>query len=86
MTITSGDADGQQMEIYSFSAGVFVLHLPLTAQVRAGDTYTATPGCRKRYTEDCRNKWANTPNFGGFDKLPGADKILGLGGTEGSNL
>jgi len=49
-------------------------------------TYTLTPGSRKRYTEDCRTKYANTNNFGGFNELPGPDKVLGLGGTEGSNL
>jgi uncharacterized phage protein (TIGR02218 family) len=87
MTITSGDNEGVQMEVYYFSlGGQFILHLPLAYNVAVGDTYSVSPGCRKRYTEDCRNKWANTNNFGGFPLVPGSDKVLGLGGTEGTNL
>lgn len=86
LTFTSGPNDGVQMEIYAFAAGVFTLHLPMPYTVSVGDTYSVTPGCRKRFTEDCRTKWANTNNFGGFPQVPGSDKVLGLGGTEGTNL
>ena len=86
ITMTSGENENVQMEVYSFDAGPFVLHLPLPYTVAIGDTYSVTPGCRKRFTEDCRNKWANTDNFGGFPQVPGSDKVLGLGGTEGTNL
>lgn len=34
-----------------------------------GDAYSLAPGCRKRI-EDCRDKWANVPNFGGFTSIP----------------
>jgi uncharacterized phage protein (TIGR02218 family) len=83
---TSGANIGQALEIYSFASGAFVTYLPFLNNPAIGDTYSLTPGCRKRYTEDCRTKFANTNNFGGFDQLPGPDKVLGLGGTEGSNL
>lgn len=86
LTMTSGDNLGVSMEVYAFEAGLFTLHLPLPFNPEVGDTYSVTPGCRKRYTEDCRTKWNNINNFGGFPLLPGADKVLGLGGTEGSNL
>ncbi|HWT21694.1 MAG TPA: DUF2163 domain-containing protein [Variovorax sp.] len=86
LTITSGENAGVQMEIYAFESGQFTLHLPLPYTVAVGDTYSVTPGCRKRFTEDCRTKWANTNNFGGFPQVPGSDKVLGLGGTEGTNL
>jgi uncharacterized phage protein (TIGR02218 family) len=86
LTFTSGPNEGVQMEVYSFAAGVFTLHLPVPYTVSVGDTYSVTPGCRKRFTEDCRTKWANTNNFGGFPQVPGSDKVLGLGGTEGTNL
>lgn len=86
LAFTSGPNEGVQMEIYSFAAGGFVLHLPMPYTVSVGDTYSVTPGCRKRFTEDCRTKWANTNNFGGFPQVPGSDKVLGLGGTEGTNL
>ena len=83
---TSGANIGQALEIYSFSSGGFVTYLPFLSNPAIGDAYTLTPGCRKRFTEDCRTKFANTNNFGGFNELPGPDKVLGLGGTEGSNL
>lgn len=88
LTIDSGAAAGQSLEIYSYDSTtkIFVTHLPFEFNVATGDAYTVTPGCRKRYTEDCRTKWANTNNFGGFDKVPGSDKVLGLGGAEGTNL
>jgi len=34
-----------------------------------GDEYSLSPGCRKRL-EDCRDKWANVINFGGFSRIP----------------
>ncbi len=80
--------NGESLEISSYNAATktFVTYLPLLSSPAIGDTYTLTPGCRKRFTEDCRTKWANTPNHGGFEHLPGPDKTLGLGGTEGSSL
>ncbi len=36
---------------------------------QAGDYYTMIPGCRKRL-EDCRDKWTNIENFGGFSNIP----------------
>jgi uncharacterized phage protein (TIGR02218 family) len=86
ITFLTGANAGQALEIYSFASGAFVTYLPFLNNPAIGDTYSLTPGCRKRYTEDCRTKFANTNNFGGFDQLPGPDKVLGLGGTEGSNL
>jgi len=87
ITFTSGANAGEPpLEIYSFGSGAFVTHLPLNNNPAVGDTYSVTPGCRKRFTEDCRNKWANTNNHGGFEHLPGPDTVLGFGGTEGSNL
>jgi uncharacterized phage protein (TIGR02218 family) len=85
-TMTSGDNEGFSMEVYSFASGVFVLHLPLPFNPAVGDTYSVTPGCRKRFDEDCRTKFSNGVNFGGFPLVPGSDKVLGLGGTEGTNL
>lgn len=86
LRITNGDLAGAEMEIADFAGGVFSLVLPFPSNVPVGTTYEAVPGCRKRYTEDCRVKWANWVNFRGYPHVPGGDKILGLGGTEGSNL
>jgi uncharacterized phage protein (TIGR02218 family) len=86
ITFTSGENENVSTEIYSFASGAFVLHLPLPYNPAVGDTYSLTPGCRKRFDEDCVAKWSNGNNFGGFPLVPGSDKVLGLGGTEGTNL
>lgn len=86
ITMTSGEAEGESIEIYSFASGAFVTHLPFKRNVAIGDTYSAYPGCRKRFQEDCKTKWNNVNNFGGFPYVPGPDSVIGLGGTEGTNL
>lgn len=86
ITFISGANEGQSLEIYSFASGAFVTHLPFLNNVAVGDSYEATPGCRKRFQEDCKTKWANVVNFGGFPYLPGNDRAMGFGGTEGTNL
>lgn len=84
--VTSGAMNGEEMEIDTFAAGEFSLVLPLSQNPEIGMTYEAVPGCRKRLTEDCKDKWVNVLNFRGFPNIPGADKVLGMGGTEGTNL
>ncbi|OUL98540.1 DUF2163 domain-containing protein [Variovorax sp. JS1663] len=86
LTMNSGQNEGFQMEVYAYASDVFTLHLPLPFNPAIGDTYSVTPGCRKRWEEDCKTKWNNGNNFGGFPLVPGSDKVLGLGGTEGTNL
>lgn len=88
ITFLTGANAGESLEVYSYSqsGGAFVTYLPFLNNLAVGDSYSLTPGCRKRYTEDCRTKHENTNNFGGFDLVPGADSVLGLGGTEGTNL
>lgn len=44
----------------------------------AGDTYTLIPGCRKRL-EDCRDKWNNVINFGGFSNVPSSSQYAQVG-------
>lgn len=86
VTMTSGDAEGEQIEVYSFASDTFVMHLPFKRNIAVGDTYEAIPGCRKRFQEDCKTKWNNGNNFGGAPKVPGPDRTLGLGGTEGTSI
>jgi uncharacterized phage protein (TIGR02218 family) len=80
--------NGESLEISSYNATTktFVTYMPFLGNPAIGNAYTATPGCRKRFTEDCSAKFNNVANHGGFDKVPGPDKVLGLGGTEGTNL
>lgn len=44
----------------------------------AGDAYTLIPGCRKRL-EDCRDKWNNVINFGGFSNVPTSSQYAQVG-------
>lgn len=44
----------------------------------AGDTYTLIPGCRKRLA-DCRDKWSNVVNFGGFSNVPTSSQYAARG-------
>lgn len=47
-----------------------------TAGLEAGDYITAYPGCG-RTRADCKNKFNNLPNFGGFAHLPGKSPFEG---------
>jgi uncharacterized phage protein (TIGR02218 family) len=50
-------------------AGTIKTHESFHYPVAVGDEYVLVPGCRKRL-EDCRDKWSNIPNFGGFSFIP----------------
>lgn len=86
VTMTSGESAGEAIEVYSYASDVFVMHLPFEFNIAVGDTYTATPGCRKNFVPDCVGKYANGNNHGGFPHLPGNDRAFGLGGTEATSL
>lgn len=86
ITWEDGDNAGFSMEIDSYSSPDFGLNLPMPFNIKTGDTFTVIPGCRKRVIEDCKTKFSNILNFRGFPYVPGPDSVLGLGGTEGSNL
>jgi hypothetical protein len=58
------------MEIKAHAAdGTITTHEAFYYTVTVGDAYTMIPGCRKRQ-EDCRDKWSNIANFGGFSWVP----------------
>jgi len=68
---TSGANVGiKAREIKDYAAdGTITVYEPFYYPVVVGDAYSMTPGCRKR-REDCRDKWANMENFGGFPDVP----------------
>ena len=69
---TSGANAGlkaQEIKTYS-SNGTIETFEPFYYQPQAGDAYSMIPGCRKRQNEDCRDKWNNILNFGGFVYIP----------------
>jgi uncharacterized phage protein (TIGR02218 family) len=71
---TSGALDEVEVEIKSFSAGVFVLHLPVSELIAEGVTYEAVRGCN-RTPEDCSTKFGNIINYRGFPQVPGIENL-----------
>lgn len=80
VTWVTGANAGYSMEIKSFAAGVFTLQLPMAQTITAGDTYTASAGCRKRFDTDCKTKFSNVVNFRGEPHVPGNDQMAKAGG------
>jgi uncharacterized phage protein (TIGR02218 family) len=81
MTFTSGGNVGLSMEIKTFLAGVFTMQLPFLYSIALTDTYTASPGCHKRFLEDCKTKYNNVANFRGEPHVSGLDKLVKIGGV-----
>ena len=71
IAFTSGSNAGlKPLEIKSYLLdGTIETYEAFHYPVSIGDTYTMIPGCRKRL-EDCRDKWNNVVNFGGFSYVP----------------
>lgn len=67
--LTGSNAGLKPQEIKSFNAGVITTFEPFYYLPVVGDQYRIIPGCRKRLT-DCRDKWNNVINFGGFSNIP----------------
>lgn len=74
---TSGNNSGlSPQEIKAYAAdGTITLFETFYYNVQVGDTYSIVPGCRKRL-EDCRDKWDNVVNFGGFSFVPTETQYL----------
>lgn len=82
MTMTSGANAGLSMEVGAYAPGSMTLRLSFPYPLEVGDTYTMTPGCGKRFIEDCVGTWQNGDNFRGEPFLPGTDQILIFGGQQ----
>lgn len=81
LTFTSGLNAGLSMEIKTFTADSFELYLDMPYEISLGDTYTAYPGCQKRFKQDCRDRWSNVINFRGEPHVPGNDALAAVGGV-----
>lgn len=60
---------------YYAADGTFQLARAMLHTVVIGDTFTAVVGCRKRWEEDCKNKFNNLANFGGEKDRQGFDAL-----------
>lgn len=75
LTWTSGGNVGLVGEIKEFASGQFTFWQEFRTDIRVGDTYTVVPGCNKIFDGDCKTKFSNGENHGGFPNLPGRDFI-----------
>ena len=82
VTFTTGANAGlKPIKIKEYAAdGTITVHEAFHYPVAAGDAYTLVPGCRHRQ-EDCRDKWANILNFGGFSWVPTQSTYTQVGGV-----
>ena len=73
ITFTTGANAGLgALEIKSYALdGTIELFEAMPNAVSVGDAYLMSPGCRRR-EQDCRDKWNNILNFGGFSHIPSA--------------
>jgi uncharacterized phage protein (TIGR02218 family) len=75
----SGANRGRAIEVRAHrvagSAVSLELWQAMTAAIAAGDTFTVTAGCDRRFAT-CQAKFANGENFRGFPHMPGNDFVL----------
>lgn len=68
---TGNNANLGRREIKSADAsGNLVLFHPFQYEIEVGDQVVLRPGCRKRPKSDCKEKFNNKINFGGFEYIP----------------
>jgi len=80
VTWTAGANAGlkaQEIKRYELD-GTVETYEPAYYGVTVGDTYSLAPGCRKRL-EDCRDKWDNVINFGGYSFVPVSSQYQQIG-------
>jgi uncharacterized phage protein (TIGR02218 family) len=94
LTFTGGANAGLSMEVKSHgnSGGTvaFALWQAMAQSIEAGDTFTVSAGCDKRFAT-CLNRFNNAANFRGFPYIPGNDFVIsypvaGEPGNDGSSL
>ena len=76
LTWESGPSIHMSQKVKTHAAGgIIQLSLPMFSAIAIGHTFSITAGCRKRPTQDCRNKFNNILNFQGEPHLPGQDAL-----------
>jgi uncharacterized phage protein (TIGR02218 family) len=82
VSFTSGDNEGKAFEVAAFaSGGVVTLEMPAPFVIQVGNTFTISPGCGKRFDEDCKTRWNNAINFRGEPHVSGVDEMVQAGGS-----
>jgi len=75
IVLLTGANTGRAAKVKTFLSAVFALARPMTAPIVVGDTYRAIAGCRKRFEEDCRDKFDNVLNFQGEPHRKGSASL-----------
>lgn len=79
VTFTAGANAGAAMEVRRHrdeaARARIDLWLPMANPLAAGDIFSITAGCDKRFVT-CRDRFANAVNFRGFPHIPGNDFAL----------
>lgn len=73
--ITSGPNNGLIRPIKSYIPGQWTLQELFPYPLLGTETYTLVAGCNKTFST-CKGKFANRDNFGGFQFVPGQDKVI----------
>lgn len=93
LTFTGGANADLAMEVKAHRNGDgvrFDLWQAMPHPIEAGDTFTVTAGCDKRFAT-CHDRFNNIVNFRGFPHIPGNDFVMrypvaGEPGNDGSSL
>lgn len=93
LTFTAGDNAGLSVEVKTHrnDGGVtFELWQAMPETIAAGDTFTVTAGCDKRFAT-CHDRFDNIVNFRGFPHIPGNDFVIrypvqGEPGNDGTSM
>jgi uncharacterized phage protein (TIGR02218 family) len=93
LTFTSGGNAGLSVEVKSHGKAAVVtfdLWQAMPEPIQAGDAFTVTAGCDKRFAT-CHDRFNNVVNFRGFPHIPGNDFVVrypvqGEPGNDGSSL
>lgn len=78
LSFTSGANAGVAVEVKSHRKGAMVafdLWQAMPEPIVAGDTFTVTAGCDKRFAS-CHDRFDNVVNFRGFPHIPGNDFVI----------
>jgi uncharacterized phage protein (TIGR02218 family) len=93
LSFTSGANAGLAMEVKSHrNNGIisFDLWQAMPEPIQAGDAFTVTAGCDKRFPT-CHDRFDNVVNFRGFPHIPGNDFVIsypvqGAPGNDGKSM
>lgn len=84
---TSGANKGIKQEVATFdeATNTYVLRIPTPNPIVVADSFKVIVGCDKTLTQ-CRDKFDNVLNHGGFPHMPGNDRLIEGVGTTGASI